>query len=167
MLMELNNAQRLNTIPDLSSILTTWRERLPNRWEDLPAWNDLVSWRNHMFSHVNNMVARCATVARQNQQQGVEVPDHNPHLGKEEIIWTVLRFAHIARRHSSAHASATVEMTSRKPPSLASSVASTMPSPSFFKRVCTLPRKLTHLKVGFIASSCAWRRSEAVPMTAP
>mmetsp|Transcript_31126 Transcript_31126/g.85161 ORF Transcript_31126/g.85161 Transcript_31126/m.85161 type:complete len:202 (-) Transcript_31126:51-656(-) len=52
-------------------------------------------------------------------------------------------------------------------PASASRVASTMFSLSFFSRVCTLPRKLTHLSVGFFASSCACRRSDAVPMTAP
>mmetsp|Transcript_21700 Transcript_21700/g.38142 ORF Transcript_21700/g.38142 Transcript_21700/m.38142 type:complete len:228 (-) Transcript_21700:259-942(-) len=52
-------------------------------------------------------------------------------------------------------------------PALASKVASTMPSCNFFKRVCTFPRKLTHLNVGFAASSCACRRREAVPITLP
>ena len=33
MLLEISNAQRNNQPPELSSILTTWRERLPNRWE--------------------------------------------------------------------------------------------------------------------------------------
>jgi len=88
MLMELNNAQRSNQLPDLASILVTWRERLPNYWESLPAWNDLVSWRNHMFSHINNVLGRLAT------------PD-NPALatkGYQELLWTVVRFAHVARR---------------------------------------------------------------------
>jgi len=88
MLMELNNAQRNNQLPDLTSILVTWRERLPNSWEALPAWNDLVSWRNHMFSHINNVLGRLAG------------PD-NPALatkGYQELLWTVVRFAHVARR---------------------------------------------------------------------
>jgi transformation/transcription domain-associated protein len=88
MLVELNAAQRNNQLPDLSSILLTWRERLPNAWEALPAWNDLVSWRNHMFSHINNVLGRLAG------------PD-NPALatkGYQELLWTVVRFAHVARR---------------------------------------------------------------------
>mmetsp|Transcript_2351 Transcript_2351/g.7748 ORF Transcript_2351/g.7748 Transcript_2351/m.7748 type:complete len:210 (-) Transcript_2351:64-693(-) len=52
-------------------------------------------------------------------------------------------------------------------PALASMVASTMPSSSFLSRVCTFPRKLTHLNVGLIAYSCACLRSDAVPITAP
>ena len=51
-------------MPELSSILLTWRERLPNVWEDLPAWNDLVSWRNHMFSHINNVLGRVADASK-------------------------------------------------------------------------------------------------------
>ncbi len=88
MLMELNHAQRNHALPDLTSILVTWRERLPNIWEELPAWNDLVSWRNHMFSHINNVLGRLA---------GVD----NPGLatkGYQELLWTVVRFAHVARR---------------------------------------------------------------------
>ena len=89
MLLEISNAQRAQAAPDLSSILTTWRERLPNRWEDLPAWNDLVSWRNHMFSHINNVLTR--------------VSSDNPQVtsaAMQELIWTNTRFAHVARRQS-------------------------------------------------------------------
>mmetsp|Transcript_6139 Transcript_6139/g.12734 ORF Transcript_6139/g.12734 Transcript_6139/m.12734 type:complete len:247 (+) Transcript_6139:246-986(+) len=51
-------------------------------------------------------------------------------------------------------------------PAMARRVASTTPSSSLRRRVWTLPLKFTHLKVGFLAMSCAWRRREAVPMTA-
>ena len=89
MLLEISNAQRTSSPPELSSILTTWRERLPNRWEDLPAWNDLVSWRNHMFSHINNVLARVQT--------------DNPQVttaAMQELLWTNTRFAHVARHQS-------------------------------------------------------------------
>ena len=89
MLLEISNAQRTSSPPELSSILTTWRERLPNKWEDLPAWNDLVSWRNHMFSHINNVLARVQT--------------DNPQVttaAMQELLWTNTRFAHVARRQS-------------------------------------------------------------------
>ena len=83
MLLELNNAQRQSSIPDLSSILTTWRERLPNAWEDLPAWNDLVSWRNHMFSHINNVLGRVL-----DDREGAAAS-----VGVQEMLWTVTRCA--------------------------------------------------------------------------
>ena len=95
MLMELNNAQRVGSIPDLSSILNTWRERLPNTWEELPAWNDLISWRNHMFSHINNVLGRLAEVPRH-----AEAKPGLASLGYQEMVWTVVRFAHVARRHA-------------------------------------------------------------------
>ena len=95
MLMELNNAQRVGSVPDLSSILNTWRERLPNTWEELPAWNDLISWRNHMFSHINNVLGRLAE-----QPRHAEAKPGLASLGYQEMVWTVVRFAHVARRHA-------------------------------------------------------------------
>mmetsp|Transcript_11253 Transcript_11253/g.34588 ORF Transcript_11253/g.34588 Transcript_11253/m.34588 type:complete len:282 (-) Transcript_11253:110-955(-) len=70
----------------------------------------------------------------------------------------------------SSHSSTAVTssaMSMRLRPAYARSVASTTPSSSFRRRVCTLPRKLTHLSVGFFARICACRRSDAEPMTLP
>ena len=94
MLLELNNAQRNGQVPDLSSILTTWRERLPNQWEELPAWNDLISWRNHMFSHISNVLGRL------DQTRLDAARDGHAAVGYREMVWTVVRFAHVARRHA-------------------------------------------------------------------
>ena len=38
---------------ELKSILTTWRDRLPNLWDDINVWSDLVAWRQHVFSAIN------------------------------------------------------------------------------------------------------------------
>jgi hypothetical protein len=38
---------------ELRGILQTWRERLPNVWDDVNIWSDLVSWRQHVFSSIN------------------------------------------------------------------------------------------------------------------
>mmetsp|Transcript_7621 Transcript_7621/g.31537 ORF Transcript_7621/g.31537 Transcript_7621/m.31537 type:complete len:286 (-) Transcript_7621:46-903(-) len=62
---------------------------------------------------------------------------------------------------------ASSSMSMRLSPAKARSVASTTPSSSLRSRVWTLPRKLTHLSVGFLARIWAWRRSEALPMTEP
>mmetsp|Transcript_43254 Transcript_43254/g.74674 ORF Transcript_43254/g.74674 Transcript_43254/m.74674 type:complete len:250 (+) Transcript_43254:850-1599(+) len=62
---------------------------------------------------------------------------------------------------------ATSSMSMRLRPARASRVASTTPSSSLRSRVCTFPRKFTTLSVGFLASSCACRRSEAEPITLP
>jgi transformation/transcription domain-associated protein len=33
---------------ELKDTLETWRLRVPNEWDDLTVWNDLLQWRNHM-----------------------------------------------------------------------------------------------------------------------
>mmetsp|Transcript_44884 Transcript_44884/g.111246 ORF Transcript_44884/g.111246 Transcript_44884/m.111246 type:complete len:286 (+) Transcript_44884:270-1127(+) len=58
-------------------------------------------------------------------------------------------------------------MSMRLRPASASSVASTSLEASLRRRVCTLPRKLTTLSVGFLARICDCRLSEALPMTEP
>ncbi|PLW05401.1 hypothetical protein PCANC_25122 [Puccinia coronata f. sp. avenae] len=38
---------------DLKHVLQTWRERLPNPWDVINIWSDLVAWRQHVFSAIN------------------------------------------------------------------------------------------------------------------
>ncbi|POS88032.1 Protein kinase-like (PK-like), partial [Erysiphe pulchra] len=38
---------------ELKLLLGTWRDRLPNVWDDINAWQDLVTWRQHIFSLIN------------------------------------------------------------------------------------------------------------------
>ncbi|KAJ1619498.1 FAT domain-containing protein, partial [Pavlovales sp. CCMP2436] len=88
LLLELQAAQRSGLPPELHSILTTWRERLPNEFDPLPAWSELATWRNHMFAHINSSLQSMA--------------DITPSLaiaGYEEMIWTVVQFAHVTRQH--------------------------------------------------------------------
>src|SRR6185312_8665575 len=56
---------------------------------------------------------------------------------------------------------------SRRKPASASSVASTSPASSFASRVSTLPRSGTTERSGRSRLAIAWRRSDAVPSTAP
>mmetsp|Transcript_4805 Transcript_4805/g.19216 ORF Transcript_4805/g.19216 Transcript_4805/m.19216 type:complete len:372 (-) Transcript_4805:41-1156(-) len=58
-------------------------------------------------------------------------------------------------------------MSMRFRPAIASSVQSTTPSWSLRMRDCTFPRKFTHSRVGNLFRSCDWRRSDAVPTSAP
>jgi len=44
---------RTQLIPELKSIISSWRERLPNKWDDINMWNDLLSWRQHIFTAIN------------------------------------------------------------------------------------------------------------------
>lgn len=34
---------------ELKGILAIWRDRLPNFWDDVDIWSDLVAWRQHVF----------------------------------------------------------------------------------------------------------------------
>ena len=36
-------------MPDLTTHLHVWKERLPNEWDDASIWADLLCWRLHMF----------------------------------------------------------------------------------------------------------------------
>ena len=57
--------------------------------------------------------------------------------------------------------------SSRFSPASASKVASTSPASSLRRRVSTLPRKFTTARSGRSRLTSAWRRSDAVPTTAP
>lgn len=38
---------------EVKAFLQSWRERLPNPWDDLNLWSDLVSWRQLVFHSIN------------------------------------------------------------------------------------------------------------------
>lgn len=58
-------------------------------------------------------------------------------------------------------------MSRRLRPAYASRVAWHAPSFSLRKRVCTLPRKFSTFRWGYLARICAWRRREAEPTVEP
>lgn len=75
---------------DLKHIFQTWRDRLPNFWDDISVWSDLLAWRQHVFSAVTK----------------VYVPLIPPtetatfgYRGYHETAWTINRFGHTARKH--------------------------------------------------------------------
>ena len=39
---------------DLNDIMETWRLRLPNEWENLLHWGDVLIWRNHIYNVMIN-----------------------------------------------------------------------------------------------------------------
>jgi transformation/transcription domain-associated protein len=59
---DINGSNKHQSIPDIKTTLTTWRERLPNKWDDLLVWNDLLAWRQHVFALINNSFASVAEV---------------------------------------------------------------------------------------------------------
>ncbi|KAH8923802.1 hypothetical protein BT69DRAFT_1333491 [Atractiella rhizophila] len=42
-----------NRAVELRNVLSTWRERLPNDWDDINIWSDLIAWRQHVFAAIN------------------------------------------------------------------------------------------------------------------
>lgn len=80
---------------ELKLLLGTWRDRLPNVWDDITAWQDLVTWRQHIFALINT------TYLGLLPQQA---PNANgasfAYRGFHETAWIINRFAHVARKHN-------------------------------------------------------------------
>ncbi|KAI9726073.1 MAG: hypothetical protein M1828_002081 [Chrysothrix sp. TS-e1954] len=80
--------------PELKLLLGTWRDRLPNFWDDINAWQDLVTWRRHIFRLVNDKYLSLIPA-----QQGTATGNSYAFRGHHEIAWTINKFAHVARKH--------------------------------------------------------------------
>jgi len=70
---EISGGNRHTKLPEIKQILKIWRERLPNQWDDISIWTDLLTWRQHVFSLIENP------------------------LGYHEKAWSINKFASIAR----------------------------------------------------------------------
>ena len=79
---------------DLKLLLGTWRDRLPNVWDDINAWQDLVTWRQHIFQLINRTY-----LALLPPQQGNATGNSYAYRGYHETAWIINRFAHVARKH--------------------------------------------------------------------
>ncbi|KAF2204446.1 hypothetical protein GQ43DRAFT_387954 [Delitschia confertaspora ATCC 74209] len=80
---------------ELKLLLSTWRDRLPNFWDDINAWQDLVTWRQHIFNLINGVYIPLLP-ANQNNATG----NSFAYRGFHETAWIINRFAHVARKHS-------------------------------------------------------------------
>ena len=79
---------------ELKLLLGTWRDRLPNVWDDITAWQDLVTWRQHIFGLINS------TYLQLLPQQGQNANGASfAYRGYHETAWIINRFAHVARKH--------------------------------------------------------------------
>ena len=73
------------------------RDRLPNLHDDISVWDDLVSWRQHIFGLINKAYVPLIPVLQQAQNQG---PTNSyGYRGFHETAWIINRFAHVARKH--------------------------------------------------------------------
>jgi transformation/transcription domain-associated protein len=79
---------------ELKLLLGTWRDRLPNVWDDINAWQDLVTWRQHIFGLINNTY-----LGLLGPQQNNATGNSYAYRGFHETAWIINRFAHVARKH--------------------------------------------------------------------
>ncbi|KAL4904464.1 hypothetical protein BDW74DRAFT_31128 [Aspergillus multicolor] len=89
------NERNLDTkSAELKLLLGTWRDRLPNLWDDINAWQDLVTWRQHIFQLIN------ATYLGLLPPQTNNVASNSyAYRGYHETAWIINRFAHVSRKH--------------------------------------------------------------------
>lgn len=80
--------------PELKILLGTWRDRLPNFWDDINAWQDLITWRQHIFQLVNQKYLSLVP-----QQPGNASGHSAAFRGYHETASIINRFAHVARKH--------------------------------------------------------------------
>jgi transformation/transcription domain-associated protein len=81
---------------ELKNILSTWRDRLPNTWDDMNLWSDLVAWRQHVFTAINK--AYLPLIPHINSTGSTPTSSY-AYRGYHETAWIINRFAHVARKH--------------------------------------------------------------------
>ncbi|KAL4095775.1 hypothetical protein PRIC1_009146 [Phytophthora ramorum] len=72
-----------SALPNLKPSINTWRERLPNKWEPILLWDDILTWRSHMFQVVKTTFAW-------SDAQVLACMHDSP--------WSVIKLAHTARK---------------------------------------------------------------------
>ncbi|KAF2455722.1 hypothetical protein BDY21DRAFT_71272 [Lineolata rhizophorae] len=88
---------------ELKLLLGTWRDRLPNFWDDINAWQDLVTWRQHIFQLINHTYLQL--LPQQGGAPGSAAGNaaggnSYAYRGYHETAWIINRFAHVARKHN-------------------------------------------------------------------
>jgi transformation/transcription domain-associated protein len=80
--------------------LGTWRERLPNSWDDINIWSEVVAWRQHIFNAINRTYLPLIPMLP-NQMNHANMQNINSfaYRGYHETAWIINRFAHVARKH--------------------------------------------------------------------
>lgn len=92
------NSQNLDQkSQELKLLLGIWRDRLPNTWDDIDWWNDLVTWRQHIFTSINNTYLPLLPPPN---TTGSTNNNSFAYRGYHETAWIINRFAHVARKHS-------------------------------------------------------------------
>ncbi|KAJ1975068.1 transcription-associated protein 1, partial [Dimargaris xerosporica] len=87
---------------ELKTSLQTWRERLPNAWDDIQLWSDMVAWRQHMFTAINKTYLPLIPAITAKVGAGTNVnagATSFAYRGYHETAWIINRFARVARKH--------------------------------------------------------------------
>ncbi|KAI9356612.1 hypothetical protein BD770DRAFT_444067 [Pilaira anomala] len=95
------NAQNLEQrSTDIRSTLNTWRERLPNTWDDINMWSDTMAWRQHVFNAINRTyLPLIPLLPNQITPTNPQGTNSFAYRGYHETAWIINRFAHVARKH--------------------------------------------------------------------
>ncbi|QRV73100.1 histone acetyltransferase SAGA, TRRAP/TRA1 component, PI-3 kinase superfamily TRA1 protein [Ceratobasidium sp. AG-Ba] len=98
MSLSMTNAQNLEKrSSELKVVLQAWRERLPNLWDDIGLWSDLIAWRSHVFEMINKTyLPLVPSVVTNNTSNNSNTCGYR---GYHETAWIINRFAHVARKH--------------------------------------------------------------------
>lgn len=80
---DIKQASQTHTLPNLKPSINTWRERLPNKWEPILLWDDILTWRSHMFQVVKSTFSW-------SDAQMLACMHDSP--------WSVIKLAHTARK---------------------------------------------------------------------
>lgn len=98
MSLSMTNAQNLEKrSSELKLVLQAWRERLPNLWDDIGLWSDLIAWRSHVFEMINKTYVPLIPANSTSSTSGNS--STYGYRGYHETAWIINRFAHVARKH--------------------------------------------------------------------
>ncbi|KAJ1570141.1 hypothetical protein HK096_003231 [Nowakowskiella sp. JEL0078] len=100
---------------ELKTFLTTWRDRLPNLWDDIILWSDLVAWRHHIFTLINKSYLPLLPAL---PSTGNSPSSSVANRGHHETAWIINRFAHVARKHQLANVAINLLATIYKLPNI-------------------------------------------------
>jgi transformation/transcription domain-associated protein len=78
---------------DLSTIFDTWRHRMPNIWDDMTVWHDILGWRVVVFEKMGLHPARAKKDAAAPTAPTAPAP------GSNETAYTLIQLAHVACLH--------------------------------------------------------------------
>ena len=76
---------------DVSTTFDTWRHRMPNMWDDMGVWHDVLGWRLVVFE-------KLALQQSKPKKESAPTPS-GPPPGSNETAFTLNQLAHAARLH--------------------------------------------------------------------